>query len=261
MTTTTRPWVTVSTALIAALVLTTSALGLFTDWPYAAETAEWRLQARAQDVGNLAAVAVLLAGAARAVRGSLRGLLEWAGALLYLGYAFFIYAMTLHFSGLFLAYVAVIGLSVHALVLWLPWRDGAVIAPRPRRFGAGLASVIAVLFALLWLTSIGTALARGEAPAELAATGLVANPVHVLDLALVLPGMLVTARLAVRDSRPAQLLLGPWLVFSALMAATIGLTLVLGGGWGPAAVVGLLAVVAAVVSIRLGAAISPGRAE
>ena len=111
-------WVAVS-LLIAALVLATSLLGLLAPWPYAAETPSWRMQARGQDLGNLLAVATLVAGLVPAARGSLRGLLVWAGSLLYLAYAFVIYALTVHFGPLFLPYVAVLGLSVYALAFGL----------------------------------------------------------------------------------------------------------------------------------------------
>ena len=82
-------------------------------------------------------------------------------------------------------------------------------------------AVIACGFALLWLASIVGALVSGEPPAELTEAGLVANPVHVLDLALVLPGMLISA-VRVRTHRPgSDLWVAPWPVFAALMAASI----------------------------------------
>ncbi len=230
----------VLSGLAAAVAVGTSLLGLNTSWPYAAETASWRLQAQGQDLGNLLAVVVLVAGLVSARRNSVRGLQVWAGALAYLVYAFVIYAMTVHFTALFLAYVAVLGLSVYSLLLALP---GCPPAPLPvdlRRLGAGVVGTIAVAFALLWLSSILGALARGGVPAELAETGLPANPVHVLDLAIVLPGMLLTA---VRSRRGglAVVLLAPVLVFSALMGASIVVTLLLGGA--PATAVATLGVV------------------
>jgi hypothetical protein len=242
-----RPrWMLPVTLVIAALVLVTSLFGLLTAWPYAAETANWQLQAHGQDLGNLIAVAALLGGGLTAARGSLRGLLVWAGALLYLAYAFAIYALAVHFGALFLPYVAVLGLSVHAFGFGLRWWDGGFrVRPRPLAAGTAVLAGIAVVFSLLWLASIVPALLAGTVPSELVEAGLVANPVHVLDLALVLPGMLITAVLARRGSAAAQVLVGPWLVFAALMAASILITLVLGGAAVPAVVVGALTAVAA----------------
>ena len=90
----------------ATIAATTSLLGLLTAWPYAAETASWRLQAYGQDLGNLLAVVVLLCGLLAARRGSVAGYQVWLGALVYLVYAFVIYAIGVHFTALFLGYVA-----------------------------------------------------------------------------------------------------------------------------------------------------------
>ena len=222
-----------STAAITALALFTSLLGLLATWPYAAAAPSWALQARGQDLGNLLALVCLVAGATRAARGSLRGLQVWAGALLYLGYALVIYAMTVPFGPLFLPYVAVLGLSCYALGFALPRAPRPTLAAGPARVAGWLLSVVAGLFALLWFASIVGGLRTGTVPPELAETGLPANPVHVLDLALVLPGMALTAALARRGSATARLLLAPWLVFTALMGASIVATLLASGVLAP----------------------------
>lgn len=215
------PAVVTMSALLAIVAATTSAIGLLSEWAYAAETENWRLQARGQDLGNVIAVVVLALCVPAARRGSFRALSLWAGACLYLAYAFTIYAMSLHFGPLFPAYVAGLGLSVFCLLFTFPSLRGVAFAERRVHLAATVLTVIAVSFALLWLTSIGSALARGEVPPELVEAGLVANPVHVLDLALVLPAMVVTALRSRRGDRRAQALLAPWLVFSSLMAASI----------------------------------------
>jgi hypothetical protein len=212
------PSVVALSLVLAGIAVTTSVLGLAADWPYARETADWRLQARAQDLANLVAVVTLVLGTVAAARGSLRGLRVWVGSLLYLGYAFVLYAVTVHFGPLFLPYVAALGLAGHCL--WLGFASlpvPAVPEPRHGRAAAAALAVIAVLFALLWLADIVGALARGGMPPALVQAGLPANPVHVLDLALVLPAMLGTA-LGTRRGRPVdRFLLVPWLVFAALM--------------------------------------------
>ena len=249
------------TAVTAGLVLATSLLGLLTAWPYAAESANWQVQAHGQDLGNLLAVATLAAATFGAARGSLRGLLVWAGSLLYLAYAFMIYAMAVHFGLLFLPYVAVLGLSVYSVAFGLrPWETSVVVARRPVVAGSVLIASNAVAFGLLWLGSIVPALLAGRVPSELAEISLPTNPVHVLDLALVLPGMLITARLALKGSAAARTLVGPWLVFAVLMAASVTTTLVLGGAIIPAVVVGLLTAVsgiAAFVVVRAASATEP----
>ncbi len=105
------PALLVTTLLLAAIVAATSLFGLLASWPYAAETANWRLQGQCQALGNLIALAVLLVGIVAGRRDSLAGVQLWLGALLYLAYAFVIYAFALHFGRLFLPYVAALGLA------------------------------------------------------------------------------------------------------------------------------------------------------
>lgn len=222
-----------------AIALVTSLLGLFTAWPYAAETASWQLQAHGQDTGNLLAVAALLIGGLALRRGRLAGWVLWLGALLYLIYAFVIYAFGIHFGLLFPAYVAVLGLAAYALLFSFGAALATIASRRSDRFAAGLVSVIAVAFALLWLSSTVSDLAAGRVPASVAETGLPTNQVQVLDLGLVLPAMLISVVGSRRHGR--ALLLGVWLVFDALMSASIVATMLASGA--PTALVSTLATV------------------
>lgn len=220
-------WLSSALAVLATL---TSLFGLLAAWPYAAETENWRLQARGQDVGNLLAVAVLVIGLVHARRGSPRGLLAWLGSLLYLAYAFVLYAMTIHFGPLFLGYVACLGIAGYCLILTLAAPAPAIdLSARAMRVASLVLMVIGVGFALLWLSSILGALVAGRLPAELTEAGLVSNPVHVLDLALVLPAMVMTAINARRGNPRARFLLAPWLVFAALIGASLVAVALLSG--------------------------------
>lgn len=258
-----RPWSVAATIAVAALATTTSLLGLTTSWPYESETANWALQAQGQDLGNLAAAVTLLVGMVGvARRGSVRAFQIWIGSLLYLAYAFVIYAMGVHFGPLFLPYVAVLGLSAHTVLFGLLSRPGSpAVAPRGRTLGVAVVSVITAAFGLLWLGSIAGALWAGEPPAELTAAGLAVNPVHVLDLALVLPGMLVVAIRAHTGRPGGDLLLAPWLVFATLMAASIVAAMLLAGA--PAAPLLLLTLItvisATTATIVLKSTTAPGR--
>lgn len=49
-------------------------------------------------------------------KGSVKAFLVWSGVLLYLIYAYVIYAFDVHFNSLFLVYVAILGLSFYALI-------------------------------------------------------------------------------------------------------------------------------------------------
>lgn len=225
----TRPSATLlGLSLLAAVLATaTSLAGMFWAGAYARETADWALQGRGQDVANLP-VAIALAWSAARLRGrgSLAALCVWLGSLAYFIYSFAMYAFAVHFGSLFLAYVAVLGLSFHAFVGTLVGLDaGAAAAPlrdHPSRIGASnLLIGIAVAFAGLWLGEDVPHVLANTPPASLTETGLLTNPVHVLDLALVLPALIVIG-VQMRRQRPLALLLAPvLLVFTVAVGMAI----------------------------------------
>jgi hypothetical protein len=151
----------------------------------------------------------------------------------------------------FLVYCAVFGLSVWALVdvgralftaRVTTWFDGG----EPRRATAAFQITSGVVFTFLWLVQIGAALVRGTPPPELAETGLLTNPVHVIDLGLVLPSLLASG-LALWRGRPAGHVAGPVLLaFTTLMNVNVAvLTVALDGPAAVAAALGAAAVVSA----------------
>lgn len=226
----TPAWVLAASVTLAALVTVASILGLTAPSVYEDETKNWATQAKGQDVGNLLAVAVLLVSGWAHHRGSHRAGLVWLGTLMYLVYAYVIYAMAVHFSQLFLVYVAVLGLSSYAVLCSvdrLRAADGE--APtRPARRLAGWTSIaIGVLFTLLWMGELVPATLSDETPASVVEAGLWVNPVHVIDLALLLPAFVVAGVLTLRGRQPGPFLVGPLLVFSVLMAASIVAAMVL----------------------------------
>jgi hypothetical protein len=215
-------------SLVAAvLAASTSLAGMLWPGAYARETSAWALQGVAQDAANLPLALALVWSAARLRgRGSLSALSIWLGCLAYFMYAFAIYAFGVHFGALFLAYVAVLGLAFYAFVGTLAGLDITVVtAPlrdRPSRAGASfLLFATGVLFAALWLAEDVPHVLGNAPPPSLDETGLATNPVHVLDLAIVLPAMIVTGVL-LRRRRPLGLLLAPvLLVFAVAMGGAI----------------------------------------
>jgi hypothetical protein len=205
-------------------------------WPriYAQETPIWAAQGVGQDwVTALLAVPLLLGAGHLARRGSLGALLVWAGVLIYLVYSYVLYAFFVHFGPLFLVYVAVLSLSFFLLCACVAQTDLTGVArafsPRTpvRLTGAWLLGVAAVFLAL-WSGEIVGALARGSAPETAVAAGLPVNPVHVLDLALLLPGMALTGLLLRRRHPLGYFLAAPLLVVIVVLGvAILGMTLVM----------------------------------
>lgn len=210
---------------LAILVAVTGFVGITDPAIYARETASWAAQGAGQDWVNLigCAPALLVAGAA-ARRGSrcARGIV--GGLLLYTAYSFAIYAFAMHFTVLFPVYCATLGAASFALVdLLIAEPAGARFDERAPRRTAGVTLIgIAGLFGLLWLGQIVAALVAGGDPAGLAEVGLAANPVHVLDLSLVLPAMLVVGIALLRRRPSAEVLAPVLLAFAVMMAIAIG---------------------------------------
>lgn len=212
------------TVAISILVTAASVLGLVDQGVYSEETKNWATQARGQDIGNLLAVVTLGVSGYASFRGSHRAALVWLGTLLYLVYAYVVYSMAVHFNQLFLVYVAALGLSAYALMLSLPRlrADNARFPLPPNRRLAGYTSIaIGILFAALWLSELVPATLAGEVPRSVEEAGLWVNPIHVIDLALLLPAFVFAGYLTLRGRATGAFLVAPLLTFSVLMGASI----------------------------------------
>lgn len=215
-----------TSVLIAILVIFTSLCGIFLPSTYAREVPLWAVQAVGQDIANLFVATLLLCCIYFLTRRSLRAYLVWLGLLMYLIYAFAIYAFALHFQSLFLCYVAVLGLSAFTLAGGLMAADFESVARILRtnpalRYAAIILGIIAVLFTYLWLSAIIPNLLAGTVPEKIVALNLPVSPIHVLDLAFLLPGMLATAYLLRQDSPTGYLMAVPMLIFSITMGSGI----------------------------------------
>lgn len=179
----------------------------------------------ATDVVTLCVGIPLLVGAAMASwRGSLRGRLLWLGALAFLVYDYGMYALAVRWNPLFLVYVALFGLSLFALVIGLVGTDAARVraafsAGAPVRSVAAYLIVIATLAAAMWLTEEVGALLNGTTPASVTEFETPTNSVHVFDLGIVVPAVVVAAVMLLRG-RAWGYVLAPMLL---VKASTIGL--------------------------------------
>jgi hypothetical protein len=188
-------WLTWSVALLAAAA---SAAGLLAaDRVYGQETAVLYDAATAQDIVTLLPVAPLLALLAVLARhGSLRAFLCLPGCLAFTAYNYAIYSFSIHFGPLFLVWVAVLGLSIFALAGSLAAANMSAIK---RRFAgrtmpgpAWFLIVVAALFVLLWFSEIVPDLLADDPSRSASDWNVPTNPVHVLDLAFFLPGVIAS---------------------------------------------------------------------
>jgi len=244
---------------LAALVACSALGGIFLPSTYARETASWAAQGTGQDwvILLLVAPALAIAGVL-ALRGSLRARLVLGGAFAYTLYSFLLYTFEVHFNSLFLVYCASLGLSFYGLLALLlsllqgdarTWVRDAV----PARVTGVFLLVLAAGFALLWLGQVVPALLSRADPEGLSEFGVFTNPVHVLDLSILLPAVALTGVSLLRGGVLGLALAPLMLSYAVFMSlATGGMAVVMqarGMGWGP----GLATVTAgiAVVSAAL----------
>jgi hypothetical protein len=214
-------WLSVPIAVLGTLA---SLSGSFVDRIYRHETASWQTQAVGQDIANLAVLTLLLVFGYAAAHGSTPAVLVWTGLVVATAYSYTIYAFAVHFGPLFLLYVAVLGMSLWALIGSLSSLDPerlVVTEPRLVGFVSSLLLVIAGVFALLWVAQDLPAMFSGTSSQELRDTGLPTNPVHVLDLALFLPASAL-AGILLRRGRPWGFVLAP-VMLTAMAAISAGI--------------------------------------
>jgi hypothetical protein len=211
----------------SVLMAVVSVAGIFSSSVYAKESASWTAQGAAQDVVNLAMVFPLLSVSAFLAyrRVSRLWFSVWLGLILYTIYAYVLYSFFMHFGMWMLPYVAILGLSFYALVLTLlDVKQG--VAPTalsgPVRKALSVYLILnGALFGYLWLSEIIGASLKGAELESAASAGFWINPVHVLDLAFILPAMIATGVSVWRRSEPGSLFALPILVFAVTMGVAV----------------------------------------
>ncbi len=196
-------------------------MGLYRDVPF------WAEQARGIDLATLfLAVPILVIALLAARGGSPTGHLVVIGALLYLVYNYVIYTTSVAMNRLAIVYIAALGLSTWSLALMVLRTDlraagDDVLRRLPRRTTAALLTVVALLFALLWLSQIAAFMTSGTLPADLKRANLPANPVYALDLGFFLPLALVGGVALLRQRPIAAAFALPMLIWVLLTSAGV----------------------------------------
>ncbi len=182
---------------LAAILLLAALGGIVLPGVYSRETALWAAQGVGQDWVDLVVVAPALVVCALGVlRGSRVLRLLLGGALVYAAYSLVLYAFAVHFNSLFLPYAFGLGLSFYAIVALVVAFNGEDVRPwfsdrAPARLAGGFAAVTGVMFYALWLAEIVPALVGRTMPRSALDAGLITNPVHVLDVGIVLPAFIL----------------------------------------------------------------------
>jgi hypothetical protein len=210
-------------ALASLVALFTAGAGLLFPGLYSPSTPANLLPgAASQDIMTLAVASGALALVPRLRRGPTRGWAVWLGLMGYLVYAYGLYAFERTYNPVFLCYIAVLGLSLWAILTAFAGRAPLALLPAdaerppPRRVTAVYLGLMVVMFAGLWLAILLPSMASRVPPDG--------NAIFVQDLAFVLPLLAVTARLLWLGRPMGDLLAVPVLV----KMATLGLSVLLG---------------------------------
>jgi hypothetical protein len=245
-------WLSIGAALLA---VAGSVIALSVSSIYAGLTPAFLPQALAQDIANLTVVSpAWLILAALALRGSLRAYLLWLGVLTFTVYNYVMYTFSIPFGPLFLLWVAVLGLSLYALIGGVAALDHEAVAPSFTSRGgikvtAWFLIVTAVLFGLLWLSEDVPALLSGSRPASVVDMALPTNPVHILDLGFFLPAVIATGVMLLKKKPLAFTVAPAFILFLVLTGIPILLTPVVQAAraetpaWGVVVPIGILTVV------------------
>ena len=210
--------------IISVLICLTSWQGLIYTETYIRETELWAAQARGQDLINLYIIPFyLLSGLLISRKENYFGLI-WTGISCYFIYTFLIYCFDVQFNRMFLFYVLILGLSIYSLFILLYSYGSKFQVSKTGSFidqlTGGYFIFLAVLFCGAWLSVILPANLLNTSPDNL--EQLPTNPVHVLDLSVVLPGIFIGGILLIRKKKLGYFLAPVILTFSLLMQLTIG---------------------------------------
>jgi hypothetical protein len=182
-----------------------------------------------QDAITLAlGVPLLVASIWLTRRGSIRGLLLWAGMLFYFVYSYF-YVIG-GFNALFLVYIAIVSTSLYGLLSLLFAIDPDALRARfaagtPARLVGGFFVGFSLLFALMWV-GLTLASVMSEKPPDEVTHSVVAIDLTVLLPLLFFGGVLLWLR------RPWGYVLGGLLLTKLAMTGfTLAFTTALGAWW------------------------------
>ncbi|HLE29872.1 MAG TPA: hypothetical protein VI793_17230 [Anaerolineales bacterium] len=185
-------------ASIAILALVQSAGGLFISGLYRDNlfvTSAWK----GNDLVTLAvAVPILVAALILAMRGSLKAQLIWVGVLDYMLYNYAFYLFGAAFNWFFLIYVALLALSIFALIFGLLTLDVNGIGQQfrertPVKWISGYMMFVAFGLSVIYFAQSLGFIFTGQVPSIVTSTGHPTSVVFALDLTLLVPLLVLGA--------------------------------------------------------------------
>lgn len=219
--------------VISVFVIITALTGIFGKETYISEKNNWKIQSIGQDKINLFfIVPLLLLSGFKSYYNKINYLFILGGCLLFLVYTFVIYCFAVHFNSLFVVYCSLLGLTFYSFIYvsihsYRNFKNQLTLLHLPVKSLRSYLLIITSFFYFLWLREDVTSILLGMPSVSLTEAGLFTNPVHVLDLAFVLPGFIITAYLLKKGFGVGKLLVPYILIFCILMFINIGALLIM----------------------------------
>ena len=216
--------------LLLILLGYSSYQGVFNPMTFSKDAISMGTQGIGQDFVNLFVVMPLFLVALLLYRReSVIGGYLFGGTLFYILYSYFIYTFGVNFNHLFLVYCSILGLSFYTFIIFLVDFEKKV---NPMQMNSKPLAIflifIGTLFYLLWLKDVVPALLTSSVPKTISDNHLLTNPVHVLDLSIALPGLIISAILLLKKHKMGFVLAPVLLVFLIILTiALIGMVVAL----------------------------------
>ena len=213
--------------LLCLFLTIVSFAGGFIESTYQRETTSLAVQGIGQDIFDLfIAAPLLLISLLLSLRQSRTGIFILGGTVFYILYSFFIYSFGIHFNNLFVLYCFTLGTAFYLFILIIAeflnadvknWFEEKI----PARSTASYLILIAVLFYYMWFSDIIPAVMNNSVPASVTGYNLLVNPVHVMDLSFVLPGLIIVSLLLIRKHRVGYIFVPVLLIFIVLLSMAL----------------------------------------
>jgi len=208
-------------SILVAILMTIVSAAALLDWGrvYPGIEAKMLPLFVGQDALNLIVGLPLLLGSMwLARRGAMIGRLLWPGALFYVAYDYGYYVLGAPYTAFFLAYIALVTLSMCGAVVVLMGIDGATVRERlstavPARLVGGFLVGLALLFTALW-TALNLSAATGGAPVD-----PILRVVTIMDLSVQLPALFIGGVLLWRRAQLGYVVAGGLLLQAATYLA------------------------------------------
>ncbi|MEJ5351960.1 MAG: hypothetical protein WHS65_10235 [Melioribacteraceae bacterium] len=219
--------------LLSLLVMVASFSGVFIKETYSKEVRYFAVQGIGQDFVNLVIVSpALIISSFLFYKMNKAAMFIWSGIILYLIYSYTIYCFSMHFNFLFLIYCGVFGLSFYLFgyyfITQLKKENNFVLNNSLIKITSSFFILLSSLFYFMWLSEVIPALIKNEIPKSVLENGVATNAVHVLDISIFLPGLVITAFMLKKKKLAGFILTPAFLTFSLFMyIAIIGMMITL----------------------------------